>query len=281
MSDPTRWPVKVAPLPWYGGKQYGGKAEWIAGLLPWRELSIYVEPFGGMASVLCGRAPVRVEIYNDLDGRIVNWWRMLRERTDEFIHLVTLTPHSRVEYERARGMLDDPDDLRRAWAFHVVVAQSLNRSVEAARKDWIIRPIGRHKERPWRQERIEPLVLRMRDIQLENKDAIHLLTWLSDTENVVIYCDPPYHTATTNKYQHGDVDVLALTDALIASRGQVAISGYADEWQHLGWQRHEKECMISTHGANKIVEPRTEVLWTNYDVAQMLTATASDAGRLL
>ena len=56
MSDPTRWPVKVQPLPWYGGKAGFGKAEWIAGLLPWRKDSTYVETHGGMAGVLCRRA---------------------------------------------------------------------------------------------------------------------------------------------------------------------------------------------------------------------------------
>ena len=267
-------------MPWYGGKQRSGKAEWIAGLLPWSKKSTYVEPFGGMASVLVRRAPVKCEIYNDLDGRAVNWWRVLRERTEEFIHLVTLTPHSRAEYERARGMLGDLDDLQRAWAFHIAVAQSVNCSLTAGKKEWIISRSG-NSFRTWRKERIEPLVTRMRDVQLENKDAIELLVWFTDIEDAVIYCDPPYSTARVDHYQHSHFNISALTDALLVQRGQVAISGYGDEWDHLGWQRHELECTISSLGANKIVEPRTEVLWTNYDVAEMLTATASDSGRLL
>ena len=280
-GDQTRWPVRVSPLPWYGGKQKSGKAEWIAGLLPWRKRSTYVEPFGGMACVLCRRAPVNLEIYNDLDGRAVNWWRVLRERTAQFTHLVTLTPDSRVEYERAWGMLDDFDELQRAWAFHIVVSQSMNASASTSKTGWNITRNDNTMTRTWRKERIQNLFDRMQDVKLENKDAVKLLVWLADTREAVIYCDPPYHTANIAEYQHGDVDVPALTNALVSQRGQVAISGYGQEWDHLGWQRHKRECMIVTNGANQINEPRTEVLWTNYDVTEMLTATASDAGRLL
>ena len=95
-----RWPVKVAPLPWYGGKQGYGKAAWLHSLIPWRKESVYVETHGGMAGLMVYRAPVKCEIYNDLDGRAVNWWRMWRERGDEMARMVCLTPHSREEYER-------------------------------------------------------------------------------------------------------------------------------------------------------------------------------------
>ena len=263
-----RWPVKVQPLPWWGGKPAGGKAEWICSLLPWRKDSTYIETHGGMACVMARRAPVKCEIYNDMEGRAVNWFRVLREQTKKFKHLVALTPHSREEYERAHGMLDDINELQRAWAFHVVVSQGVTPSVKD--DGWII---GRtttlsSTQFPWDGSRVDSLVSRFRKVQFENRDAIGVLEWVSDTENSVIYCDPPYRTSTTSKYRHGDVDVDGLTAAILVQKGQVAISGYGDEWEHLNWQRHELESWIVSNGANKISEPRTEVLWTNYDGTQ-------------
>ena len=88
----TKPACPVGPLSYYGGKQAQGKAAWIASLLPWSRESTYCEPFGGMMSVLLHRQPVRTEIYNDLDGNVVNgggrsapivrnlakWWRQCR-----------------------------------------------------------------------------------------------------------------------------------------------------------------------------------------------------------
>ena len=260
------WPVKVRPLRWWGGKQRGGKADWIASLLPWEKESTYVEPFGGMASVMARRYPVKCEIYNDLDGRAVNWFRVMREQTEEFSRLLSLTPHSREEYERAVAMIDDDDNLVSAWAFHIVVQQGMSSSI-GGKKDWSITKNSEntHKVGAWKTERVMSIVNRFRFVQFENKDAVELLSWLSDRPNAVIYCDPPYFTSTTSKYQHGKVDIGKLTDVLLEQSGRIAISGYAKEWAHLGWQRHEKESWIVSNGANKISEPRTEVLWTNYD----------------
>ena len=261
-----RWPVKVQPLRYYGGKQAKGKAEWICSLLPWRKDSVYVETHGGMATVMARRAPVKCEIYNDLNGYAVNWFRILREQTSDFIHLVTLTPQSRKEYEQALGMIDDSDDLMRAWAFHIVISQGMSGSI-GGKKEWAV---GKHpKNTPhlgyWKNERIEEIYNRFRTVQLENRDAIDLLDWISDMQDTVIYCDPPYRTSTISKYEHSEVDVNRLTDSLLSQQGEVAISGYGDEWEHLNWQRHELESWIVSNGANKISEPRTEVLWTNYD----------------
>ena len=66
-------------LTYYGGKRGYGKAEWIASFLPWHSDSCYVEPFAGMAGVLFARQPVKVEVLNDLNQRVVNWLRVVRD----------------------------------------------------------------------------------------------------------------------------------------------------------------------------------------------------------
>ena len=73
----------VRALPWYGGKARG-RGQWIAGLLPWDYESLYCEPCCGMANVWAARSPVKVEILNDLNDRVINWWRVARDHADEF-----------------------------------------------------------------------------------------------------------------------------------------------------------------------------------------------------
>src|SRR5688572_17579617 len=83
----------AAPFAWYGGKFYYATA--IVARFPPHHA--YVEPFLGAGNVLFAKQPSDVEIINDLDARIVNFFRVLRERPlyDELVRLATLTPYSR------------------------------------------------------------------------------------------------------------------------------------------------------------------------------------------
>ena len=82
---------------------------------------------------------------------------------------------------------------------------------------------------------------------------------------MVVYCDPPYYS-TDRRYTENDVDIQALTDALLEQKGQVAVSGYGEEWNHLGWRVVEKEVRATASGKNQV---RTERLWMNYPPLQM------------
>ena len=80
----------------------------------------------------------------------------------------------------------------------------------------------------------------------------------------MLYADPPYKD--TAGY-HSDVDRDALREALLAQQGRAAISGYGDEWDHLGWERHERAEEINPSiGSQRTV--RKDVLWTNYEPVQ-------------
>ena len=261
MSKPA---CPVGPLSYYGGKQAQGKAAWIASLLPWSRESTYCEPFGGMMSVLLHRQPVRTEIYNDLDGNVVNWWWAVRNHRQQFGELIEAMPHSRKEFEWALEVFDDPAQLRldRALAFHVLCLQGIIAS--PYKKQWhCTRKSGVSR---WRSERVERLAERIWKVQLECKPAPRLLAMLTDLPEAVIYCDPPYPTSDIEPYGV-TTDYAELTEALLSQTGSVAVSGYGDEWQHLGWQRHEKESWTTRWGEHAgPAQARTEVLWTNYEV---------------
>ncbi|MEO1065520.1 MAG: DNA adenine methylase, partial [Actinomycetota bacterium] len=81
------------PVRYYGGKTR--LAPWLASLMP--ELPVYVEVFTGSAAVLLARPQVRHEILNDRDGNVVTFFRVLRDRPDELIEALQLTPYARDE----------------------------------------------------------------------------------------------------------------------------------------------------------------------------------------
>lgn len=205
-----------------------------------------------------------MEIINDLNMRVINWWRAVRDEPDEFGRLVELTPFSRAEYEWALSAMDDESlpPIRRALAFHVVVAQCVNHGDSGTKGTWSRRfspnvgSVFLHSALD-----IKTLSGRLRYVQLDCVDATVLLDRVRDMEYAVIYADPPYPSSDTSGYAVRSLDVQRCADLLAVQRGAVAVSGYGDEWDILGWRREERPAVrrqIRGRG-----EPRTEVLWLN------------------
>ena len=103
--------------------------------------------------------------------------------------------------------------------------------------------------------------------QIECYDALKLLDDIKDREYAVIYADPPYWTANTTAYKHQSFNIDDLTDLFLAQKGKVAISGYPGEWDHLGWHKEIKGA--TRYNIKNVPEPRTEVLWMNYDYREL------------
>ncbi len=111
---PTRPPLRF----------HGGKfriRDWILSFFPPHE--VFVEPFGGGASIILSKQPARFEVYNDLDSEVINFFRILREQRDELIEMIQLTPWSREEQQAAFEPVGDPLERARrlyvrAWQTH-------------------------------------------------------------------------------------------------------------------------------------------------------------------
>ena len=104
---------------WYGGKF--SHLEWLLPLLP--KCHHYCEPFAGSAAVLLNREPSPVETYNDLDGEVCNFFRVLREEKDRLTELIGLTPFSREEFAIACELDSNVTPLERARRFYVRARQ--------------------------------------------------------------------------------------------------------------------------------------------------------------
>ena len=265
----------LASLPYYGGKARG-KGKWIASLLPKEHKVCYLEPFGGMFSVLLAREPSKYEMINDLNDRVINWARAVRDHPEEFGYLIENTPHSYKEFVFSLENVDNLElsPLQRAVAFHVIISQSVQKGDNAAPSNFRrVYAVNVGSLGKWRSERVMYLSERLFNVQLLCEDALGLLERTRDKNHMVIYCDPPYYTADTSAYRLNELDYDKMADVLLAQKGRVAVSGYGDEWDKLGWERHEKETRFYGIGQNASQKPskRVEVLWTNYSLESQLT----------
>jgi DNA adenine methylase len=268
---------KLIPFGWYGGKF--SHLDWLLPLLP--SCHHYCEPFGGSAAVLLNRSPSPVETYNDLDGEVVNFFRVLRDQKDALIEAIGLTPFSREEFALACQLDPKLPPLERARRFYVRARQvrtglaqtaSLGRwanckhTSRAGMSGVISRWLGAVEDLPAIAERL----LR---VQIENRPAIDVIR-LYDSPQTLFYCDPPYVHDTRGDckaygYEMSDEEHAQLAEILNQVQGKVAISNYqcalmdelypAPKW----WKT---VCGPKTNHATK--GQRVEVLWTNYDPAE-------------
>ena len=116
------------------------------------------------------------------------------------------------------------------------------------------------------------LAVRLRDVQLESVCALKLLRRMSDLDDVVVYCDPPYFGSDCSAYSTPALDVDAFLDVLKEQKGCVAVSGYGDVLDGLGWNRYELDVQFWGRGKGSgDLSRRTEVLWANYDGENQLS----------
>lgn len=265
---------RVIAFGWYGGKF--NHLNWLLPLLP--KATHYCEPFGGSAAVLLNREPSPVETYNDIDGEVVNFFRVLRDHQEDLIRAIGLTPFSREELRTAvEEPFDDLSELERARRFFVRARQvrtGLAQTASAGR--WAHCKLtsragmaGSVSRWLGSVEGLSEIVQRLLRVQIENAPAIEVIQRY-DSEETLFYCDPPYpHDSRGDthayRYEMTDKDHEELAEVLTSLKGKVALSGYHCELLdklYKDWNCIEapsKQCL-------SVKQPRTEVLWTNYDI---------------
>ena len=248
-------------------------------MLP-RETNVcYVEPFGRFCGTLLQRKPSRREIINDIDWNVITWWRQLRDNTEALIHQLEHSPHSRLEFDEAQQLLRSGDPippLEKARLFTIVIENSITHATDGS--GYSISYATNAGRRSFTtagfwQRRLPQLAARMKRVILECRPAAELLDRLQDEHHTIIYCDPPYPTAASDFYGNDQLDVDEITYYLLHQAGRVAISGYDNEWSHLGWDEHECPGLsggnVGTDVSGKGI--RREKLWTNYPATQQGT----------
>lgn len=255
------------PITYLGGKMT--LADQFAALLP--DHGHYVEPFGGSLAVLLAKRPSAMETVNDLDGDLVNFWRVLREQPTELARVCALTPHARAEHASSYN-LDGTDDLERARRIWIQLTQG--RAGVRTKTGWrhFVNPAGSSIGMPGYIEgyvdRMAPAASRLHSVSLECRPALDLIASYGRDPRVLLYVDPPYlgSTRRSGGYLHDMPDEDAhreLAEALQSVRAAVVVSGYPSALYddlYKGWDRHS---FAASTGQGGSWESRTEVLWSN------------------
>ena len=261
-------------LRWHGGKWM--LANWIIAHLP--KHRVYVEPFGGAGSVLLRKPRSYAEIYNDLDGEVVNLFRVARDSGAELRRALELTPFARDEFIESYAPTGDPVEQARRTVVRSFMGFGSNSHNKATGFRANSNRSGTTPAHDWRNypDAFVDVIERLRGVCIENRDAVAVMK-AHDGDETVHYVDPPYVAATRDKggdYRHEmtDADHEALADELHQLRGSVVLSGYASplyDSLYRDWQRVERNALAD--GAR----PRTEVLWISprCQYADLLTET--------
>lgn len=266
---------KLIAFGWYGGKF--SHLDWLLPLLP-SNCTHYCEPFAGSAAVLLNRRPSPVETYNDMDGEVANFFRVLRDNGDELLRAVTLTPFSREEFAIACKLDDSLSALERARRFYVRARQvrtGLAQTASVGRwancmntsRNGMSGVVSR-----WfgAVEALPQIAERLLRVQIENRPAIDVIK-LYDSKETLFYCDPPYVHVTrgdSNAYGHEMTNDqhTELAEVLNHVRGKVAISNYdCALMDKLYPSKRWKKFVSPERTIHSTKGKRSEVLWTNYD----------------
>jgi DNA adenine methylase len=264
-------------------RYHGGKwllAPWLMTLFP--KHRVYVEPFGGGASVLLRKERSYSEVYNELDGEIVNVFRVARDHGAAFQQLLALTPFSRDEFIAAHAPTDDPIERARRTVIRSFMGFGSNSIQRASGFRANSNRSGTTPAHDWANysDVFGNLVERLRGVVIENRDALDVLTTHDSTETL-FYVDPPYVSTTRDKgadyrFEMDDAAHAKLAERLKGLRGYVVLSGYAcdlyDRELFTEWPRFERKHLAD--GARV----RTEVVWINPACAAALEQQRAQLG---
>lgn len=239
-------------------------AKWILSNMPPHD--VYVELFGGSMAVLLNKERSHIETVNDIDGEIVNFFRVLRDYPEELKKAIEFTPFARDEYKNAFQEAVNPVEQARRYCVRCWQgfgnSQCYNNGFKSGQQRSSPNPAKAWAELP---EIFMEAAARLRGVQIENLPAVELIKRYN-TKDVFIYADPPYLPETRKGYLYKfEMDQKQHERFLIKilnHPGPVMISGYESDLYNeylKGWRKEYKETVAEAG------RKRVEVLWMNYE----------------
>ncbi|MFV2944263.1 DNA adenine methylase [Pseudomonas japonica] len=258
-------------------RYHGGKfrlATWVIEHFPPHQL--YVEPFGGAAGVLIQKPRAYGEVYNDLDGDIVNLFRVLQsaDTRTALTEQLILTPYARDEFALAWTPAEDPVERARRTIIRAQMgfgSAGASKGTTGFRID-CSRQYGTAQQL-WARypDQLAAVGQRLAGVLIENRPAVEVMLG-HDTPSTLHYVDPPYlhdtrvRGAQSGRYYRHEMtneQHAELLQTLGLLKGMVVLSGYPSELyaDHLtGWTQNSTQARIS---AGRGGSTRTECLWLN------------------
>ena len=280
--DPNQYPRAKSAFGYYGCKQKVSSK--LLDLLP--PHSCWVELFCGSSALTLAKEAAPIEIINDIDGNIVNVFQQLRNSPTKLIRSIELTPYAREEFLQTRNGSVPLCDIERARKFLVEAMMSINgvlagnkggfsysnsysRSGKEAR-------VSRWKNFP---KRLSDVADRLRDVRIENLDAIKLLKKFVNRPATLVYIDPPYLMERDSGYVNDAREVefhVELLKLCNHAKCMILISGYENPVYEeflspvRGWEKEIINTSTTPTSGKKL--HRKEVVWSN-KVAAKASAT--------
>lgn len=235
---------------------YGGKSKLATKIIPFiPNHNAYIEPFCGAASVLFAKEIINnnnyVEVINDKNGYLINFFRVLRNNKNDLIDKLKLTLYSRDEYYLAKEIWKNQDkysDLDRAWSFFTHIEQSFASKLNAG---W---GISRNTSQScaWNNKinNLDKIIERIKTIHIENLDAIECINkW--DTEGGFLYLDPPYIDTDCGHYSdYTHAQYKELIYILKHCKSSFILSSYDNEYLPAKWKKEYFDHKCLTNNVN-------------------------------
>ena len=256
------------PITYYGGKQKLSKI--IVSLIP--EHILYCEPFLGGAAIFFSKNQSEVEVLNDTNRELVNFYRTVKL---DFVSLekeIQISLHSRDLHRKAQVIYNNPDmfsEIKRAWAVWILSTQSFASKLGDA--------FGYDKGRNTTTKRIsnkrenftEEYAIRLQNVQLECADALYVIK-SRDSVDSFFYCDPPYYNSDMGHYDGYSMDDFEnLLKVLSNINGKFLLSSYpsdilTDFANKHNWKVQVFEQGVSVNVKGGYLKKKWEVLTSNY-----------------
>lgn len=269
------------PITYYGGKQTLMK--YLLPLIP--DHRIYCEPFFGGGALFFAKPKSEVEVINDSNGEVINFFKVLKTKFSALQKEIQSTLHSRDLYKKAMTIYKNPksySDVQRAWALWTGTNQGFAGMIgswgfgKTNSKEKAVASKRENFTRAYEE--------RLKTVQVENNDALKVIARCDDKE-AFIYCDPPYIGSDQGHYSgYTEMQYKTLLNALAKTKAKFLLSSYPSKilQQYIskyGWrvQKVEKYVAVTKHTEKK----KTEMLVFNYDPAQIKSNKTESNAKML
>lgn len=240
-------------------------ADVIINIMPTHET--YVEPFFGSGAVFFNKPKSEIETINDIDSRVVNFFKICRDSLDDLVDKLEMTPHSREEYRKSYEVSDDLLEDARRFTVRMWQAFGAKTSDSTGWRSTIEKGGSKPKEWDSVPIRIKETAKRLKGAQIENQDAIELLKRYN-RKTTLTYVDPPYLLETRSKrlyaHEYSVEDHEALLNMLVDFKGKVILSGYESDLYN---DRLDDWYKVYFDVTAELGTKRREVLWCNFKPA--------------
>ncbi len=269
------------PITYYGGKQR--ISEDIISMMP--KHKIYCEPFFGGGAVFFKKEKSKIEVINDHDNNLINFYTCVQTNFKELQQLIKNTLHSESMYRHAKDIWNnrvEVSEIEKAWAVWLITNGSYAGSMHGGWK-WCNGTTGGHTGKfikGKREEFTKLLYDRLDTVQISCRDAIRVIQD-RDTEDTLFYLDPPYPGCVQQHYSGYTFEHLeTLLKLLETIKGKFILSNYHSDLltkyinrNNWNYREIEVDLRITNLGRGKRTKEtqyRTEVLVFNYDMKKDL-----------